>query len=280
MGIQDFFIKHNGQFLDTDGFPKDTPYQCVDVIKAYFKEVLGIEPVHGDAINYFNNPPKGFTKIKKAFFNQPQPGDILVLSPNHISICNWSRPFDWGGFEQNYPIGAPCHFQDHPNYKNVLGWLRYNPVKKDKLVMDYICYNADPAQMEEARKLLVQYSGGKVDATFTYVSDQRLNEGIFTVDEQVKFMNEAKIAHPFGIFFYDANMRHIQMTTAQVPGFNPIMTFATPYTQPIPYLVYEFCNALNVFFKVPVQDIFTPDEAFIKMRFNTILPYVDKHLLS
>ena len=39
MNITQFFLKYNGKYLDEDGV---YGAQCVDVIKAYFKEVLGI----------------------------------------------------------------------------------------------------------------------------------------------------------------------------------------------------------------------------------------------
>jgi hypothetical protein len=122
-----FFLKYNKKFLDYDGVYGN---QCVDVIKQYFQEVLGLPPFKGDAIDYWENPPEGFTKIAKTFYNHPEPGDLMIWSTapyGHIAIVNWWRWFDVGVFEQNNPIGSPCHYGTH-DYSKVLGWLRPNPV--------------------------------------------------------------------------------------------------------------------------------------------------------
>lgn len=127
MNQAEFFTKYNKKFLDYDNA---FGAQCVDVIKAFFSEVLNV-PIHrGNARDYWFSPPMGFEKIKNGMFRYPQPGDIIIWDKTptnpygHIGICAWSRAFDFSCFEQNNPLGSPCVFKEH-NYVGVLGWLRY-----------------------------------------------------------------------------------------------------------------------------------------------------------
>lgn len=127
MTITDFFLQWDNKILDADGVYGG---QCVDVIKQYFKDVLGISPINGNAIDYWRDIP-GFTRIKNSLTTYPVPGDIIIwgtiVNPNgHIAVCNWVRTFDLNVFEQNSPLGSPCHFGTH-SYKGVLGWLRPDP---------------------------------------------------------------------------------------------------------------------------------------------------------
>jgi hypothetical protein len=125
MTPNEFFQKYNNKPLDFDG---SNGAQCVDVAKAFFKEVLGIEPIKGNAIDYWKDIP-GFQRIKSGMLRVPKPYDIIIWDKTptnpygHIAICNWVRMFDFGSFDQNWPVGSPCHFQDHI-YPGVLGWLR------------------------------------------------------------------------------------------------------------------------------------------------------------
>lgn len=125
MNATEFFLKYNKKFLDYDGLNGN---QCVDVTKQYFKDVLELPPFQGNAYDYWTNIP-GFQKIARSWFNTPKPGDIVIWKPTasniygHIAICNWVRMLDFGAFEQNNPIGSPCHYQIH-NYQGVVGWLR------------------------------------------------------------------------------------------------------------------------------------------------------------
>ncbi|MEX2053930.1 MAG: CHAP domain-containing protein [Candidatus Colwellbacteria bacterium] len=127
MNQQELFIKWNWRYNDCDGVYSA---QCVDIVKQYFQDVLGLPPFRGNAIDYWTNDVPGFVKIKKSLtkslFIHPKPGDLVVWKTGefgHVAICNWSRTFDLGVFEQNNPIGSPCHFSNR-SYKDVLGWLR------------------------------------------------------------------------------------------------------------------------------------------------------------
>lgn len=66
-----------GKSIDTDGYPVQQPYQCVDLIKAYYS-YLGVSPVTGNGCDYsWNSLPSGWTRIKGG---TPQPGDVLVYA--------------------------------------------------------------------------------------------------------------------------------------------------------------------------------------------------------
>lgn len=125
MNATEFFLKWNKKYLDFDAVFGP---QCVDVTKQYFVDVLGLPPFKGNAIDYAKDIPD-LKFIKKGWLNTPKPGDVIIWNTKvnkfgHIAIVNWVRMFDFGAFEQNSPLGSPCHFTDYPNYKNVLGWLR------------------------------------------------------------------------------------------------------------------------------------------------------------
>lgn len=74
-----------GQHIDTDGYPAGQPYQCVDLIKAYYT-YLGVSPVSGNGADYtWNSLPSGWSRIAGAV---PQAGDILVYTGGygHVAI--------------------------------------------------------------------------------------------------------------------------------------------------------------------------------------------------
>lgn len=151
MNSTDFFLKYNGKHLDFDGA---FGAQCVDAIKAYFVEVLGIPAAKGNAIDYWNNPPTGFERIAKSTLSYPRPGDIVIWSTKpygHIGIVNWVRTFDFNCFEQNFPIGAPCQYKTH-NYSNVLGWLRFIPSPQKWTIPLTVIGSSIPGLQEQVQK--------------------------------------------------------------------------------------------------------------------------------
>ena len=92
MNLNEFYKKYNGKNIDVDNY---AGAQCVDLIKAYFKEVLKV-PVkaYGNAINYWTN----FEKHKELTSNfekvngLPKKGDIVIFNYQpygHIAIV-WS----------------------------------------------------------------------------------------------------------------------------------------------------------------------------------------------
>lgn len=126
MTLQQFIAKYNGKYLDYD---KAYGAQCVDVTKAYYKEVLGIAPKMGNAIDYWYSIDPRFIRIANTPTNSPKPGDILVFGKSygyygHVAVVTSANVWNVQGFEQNNPLGSPCTYRNHYMYRGVLGWLR------------------------------------------------------------------------------------------------------------------------------------------------------------
>lgn len=135
MTTQAFFDKWNGRYID---FDKKFGNQCVDEIRQYCVEVLGINGYTLPAVSYakqlFTNFPnsgtKNFTKVFNSPTNAPRTGDIVIWGvylgvtgwAGHVTICSSSNVANLITFDQNYPTNSPCHYQKH-SYKGVLGWL-------------------------------------------------------------------------------------------------------------------------------------------------------------
>lgn len=91
-----------GQSIDMDGDPWWQPYQCVDLIKAYY-QFLGVSPVSGDGFDYtWNDLPTGWNRYEGV---QPQKGDILVYHKSegngyhgHVAIYE----SDYVTYHQNF----------------------------------------------------------------------------------------------------------------------------------------------------------------------------------
>lgn len=150
--LQEFFNKYNDQPLESDGSKpgSETYRQCVDVTKAYFPEVLGIPPMQGVASEYWTNYPKSyFQALPAASKPRIKPGDIVCWSPEiggtygHVAVAaGYAELSNFSSFDQNYPIGSICHFQQH-NAKGVQGLLRFIP-KEDYMKFDLLRVKNDP----------------------------------------------------------------------------------------------------------------------------------------
>lgn len=115
-------------------------YQCVDLIRQYLVEVLGLPGYTipalgtGGARSVWFNPAPGFLKVPNTPLNVPLKGDIVVWGyypfvtgfSGHIAVFHEGNVNVFTSFDQNYPKGSLCHLQSH-SYKGVIGWLRKNP---------------------------------------------------------------------------------------------------------------------------------------------------------
>lgn len=159
-----FFLKYKGKHLDYDGA---YGFQCVDVIKAYMDEVLGMVPLKGNAVDYWRDIP-GFQRIKNGIMKYPKPGDIIIWDKTnsnpygHIAIVNWVRMRDFGCFEQNNPVGYPCMYGEH-SYKGVLGWLRPMTEKKE------IPLTVIGAKIEGLNEQVQKWSNGFFSLNIRYI---------------------------------------------------------------------------------------------------------------
>lgn len=140
MTTVEFILNHYGTGVEFDGV---APYQCVDLIKSYLKQVHGISPGSwGDAKYYFYNFDKkswggysamstAFTKIPNTPDLVPALGDICVFDGTHghvsiaVGIGNTSR---FLSLDQNVK-GAITTIEEHRYQSDrFLGVLR--PKKK------------------------------------------------------------------------------------------------------------------------------------------------------
>jgi N-acetylmuramoyl-L-alanine amidase len=134
MNTQVFFDKWNGKYLDFDGH---WGYQCMDLLRQYLKECLGLNPYDLPAVQYakqvfqnFNPSNTHFTKIVNTPSGVPLKGDIIFWNyypfvtgwAGHVALCMTASVNNLITFDQNYPTNSPCHYQKH-NYRGVMGWL-------------------------------------------------------------------------------------------------------------------------------------------------------------
>ena len=133
----------NGKYIDFDGV---AGYQCVDLMRKYVKDVLGLpgynedlKPlgVNGHSKDLFYRLPDGggkyFSKVYNGKTNSPSEGDIVFFKTSwlppwlygrdgHVAIAHTANSMNLVTFDQNWPSKTSCHFQRH-TYKDCLGWL-------------------------------------------------------------------------------------------------------------------------------------------------------------
>lgn len=128
MDTDRFFLKWNNIGCDFDGY---YGFQCMDLYQQYNKEVMsGPHLPSPAAADVWNNYPKVlYERISNTPNNFPVKGDVIIwkkapsLPFGHISVCYSADTSNFVSFDQNWPVGSTCHFQNH-NYTNVQGWLR------------------------------------------------------------------------------------------------------------------------------------------------------------
>lgn len=141
MTYNDFIWKWNGRYVDYDG---RYGAQCVDLIRQYVKEVLGVEaykaiPAGPTAKQIFLNFKSNqyFTKVLNGPTNVPKKGDIVFWGTypfvtgwaGHTALFDSGDIFTIVAFGQNYPTGQPCKFYKYGRskilhgYRGVMGWL-------------------------------------------------------------------------------------------------------------------------------------------------------------
>lgn len=126
MNVAEFFVAYAGLFVDFDG--ADGP-QCVDLAQYYNRDVIGGPPLTGNACDIWATYPRAFySEVTNTPANFPALGDVVIWSGvlnggfGHIAIASSGDGSSFISFDQNWPEGSACHFQQH-DYSYVLGWL-------------------------------------------------------------------------------------------------------------------------------------------------------------
>lgn len=120
MTLDDFIKKYDGKYVDIDGMYGN---QCKDLFSAYNTEVVGNPNyVWGNANQLWDNAPSEYYSKEQ----DPQRGDVVIWSTppyGHVAIFIEKKAGGFTSFDQNYPIGSPCHYQGH-TFNNIIGYLR------------------------------------------------------------------------------------------------------------------------------------------------------------
>jgi len=155
MTYQAFIQKYMGERVDVDHYPSSNPYQCVDLVKAYVKEVYGIPyGSFGDAINYWTSTHpailKKFTKVSR--FSAPRRGDIVVFGYGrlgHVALVDGSSALrvsiveQNGGMGRGYGVGTDVVRFASRSKAGVRGYLRPKVVTTGALPMYYFVKRGD-----------------------------------------------------------------------------------------------------------------------------------------
>jgi len=102
----------------------------MDLAETYIVDFLGYPfiPAYGANEVWDMASDEHYIKIPNRPDNAPKLGDIVIwgkqIGPyGHIAIAKDGDLNTFVSFDQNWPIGSPCHFVEH-NYYGVIGWLR------------------------------------------------------------------------------------------------------------------------------------------------------------
>lgn len=170
MTFDEWVKKYSGKAIDYDG---TYGVQCVDLVKHYVKNVLGISPQSiGNAIEYYNKRNKvAYLKDNFRWHNNtpdfiPKKGDICVFTSKsgngHVSIATGEGTTSYFySYDQNYPkaLHEPMTKIKH-SYNSFLGVLR--PKSKGKSTSKYYkAYNGKTDSIVDALESL------KIDSSFS-----------------------------------------------------------------------------------------------------------------
>ena len=170
MTFDEWVKKYSGKAIDYDG---TYGVQCVDLVKHYVKNVLGISPQSiGNAIEYYNKRNKvAYLKDNFRWHNNtpdfiPKKGDICVFTSKsgngHVSVATGEGTTSYFySYDQNFPKAKhePMTKIKH-SYNSFLGVLR--PKSKGKSTSKYFkAYNGTGDSIVDALELL------KIDSSFS-----------------------------------------------------------------------------------------------------------------
>jgi hypothetical protein len=126
MTLREFTDKYTGGKHEFDG---EFPYQCVDLIKFYNRDVVNGPSLSGHAYQYSRNEhPSHYRFDRNTPLYIPHRGSIAVFNQNvgggfgHVSIVLSSHLMYFTSLDQNWPMGAETREVRHI-YRHVVGFL-------------------------------------------------------------------------------------------------------------------------------------------------------------
>ena len=141
MTLDTFIAKYDDKEVDWDA---QYGNQCKDLFSAYNTEVVeNPNYVWGNANELWDNAPSEYYSKEQ----DPQKGDVVIWSTSpygHVAIFIEKKEGGFTSFDQNYPIGSPCHYQGH-TFTNILGYLRPKG--------DNVCQECDKIRKEYDAKI-------------------------------------------------------------------------------------------------------------------------------
>ena len=128
MTFDDFIKKYDGKKVEAGGSP-NAKYQCVDLANQYLTECLEQPAVFGaNAQDFPSRIGSKYEYILNTPSGVPDKGCLVIWKSKdnvgHIAIFVDGNSTKFNSFDQNFPVGSPCHIQSH-SYTNVLGWLKF-----------------------------------------------------------------------------------------------------------------------------------------------------------
>lgn len=158
MTFEKWVSQNLGKSIDYDGV---YGVQCVDLVKHYIKNVLGVKPESiGNAIEYYNKRKtseyltKNFKWIDNTAEFIPKKGDLCVFTSRsgngHISVATGEGTTSYFySYDQNFPRARhePMTLVKH-SYTSFLGVLR--PKKKKITVKRFKTYKGDSLSIVDA----------------------------------------------------------------------------------------------------------------------------------
>jgi CHAP domain len=127
MTVPAFIDRHN---LTVVTAPGGLGGQCVDLANLYLAEELRQPHIWADACQWRNANIKGVVWTSNGPFNFPPIGSLVVWCQSasagvgvagHIALVVAADVRHLVTFDQNWPIGSPCHMVTH-SYSGVVGW--------------------------------------------------------------------------------------------------------------------------------------------------------------
>lgn len=277
MTLKEFVLKYIGKFVDFDKHYGNT---CVDLYRQYCQEVLGVPqtpPVAG-ASDLWNTTK--FQKIPNTILGVPQAGDIVIWGKGlngygHVGIFQSGNMFGFTSFDQNWPVGSPCHSQFH-RYKYVLGWLRPAP-RLPRLPLEVARIGVNLPHSGDFAAQVALYSSNKISVRTTDYGEGVV--GKFTQDQAYKLVDYINPKEKFVFIFYQGAADSVFYATYYYPKRECVIT-TCPGTDPRS-LAFEMAHAVQIMYNryrgsnpfVEVEDSNFPDDAFIRRKYDSVSGY-------